>query len=363
MKTSSFKRTVAALCGALTAGALSLAAQPARAILPLMPPTVSTVPPNGDVNPYGIAVVPRTLLGTTVLQTGDILVSNFNNAQNLQGTGTTIVRFNQMGQQSVFYQGQAPGLTAALGILADGIVVVGSLPTADGTSNTIQPGSLLFIDPRGNLLGALNGTAYVNGPWGMAIHDFGGGAAQIFVSNVLTGDIMRFDVTYDGGGQTVNIRAALKVASGYAHRTDPAALVLGPSGLAYDAQHDILYVANSADNTIYALTDVADASSSQGTGRMIFNDATKLHGPLDLTLVPTGHLIVANSDGSNADPNQPSELVEFTTNGEFVAQYSVDPNNGGAFGVNVTTVGFGTVRVAAVDDNANALKLWNTVVQ
>jgi hypothetical protein len=122
-------------------------------------------------------------------------------------------------------------------------------------------------------------------------------------------------------------------------------------------------VADSADNAIYAVREAGDASSSQGTGSVIFNDATKLHGPLDLTLTPAGHLIVANSDGSNADPNQPSELVEFTTNGEFVGQYSLDPNNGGAFGVNVTNLGFSTVRVAAVDDNANTLKIWTTVIQ
>jgi hypothetical protein len=369
MKTNNL-RTVAALCGVLTAGTLSLTtnasaqAQPQqRAILPLVPPIISTVPPNGDVNPYGVAVVPRTLLGTTVLQSGDILVSNFNNAQNLQGTGTTIVRINQQGQQSLFYQAPVTGLTAALGVLADGIVVVGSLPTADGTAATVQPGSLLFIDPRGNLLGALSGNGIINGPWGLAIHDFGGGVAQIFVSNVLSGDVYRLDTTYDGGGQTVSIRGAVKVASGFSHRTDPAALVLGPSGLAYDAQHDILYVASSADNAIFAIRDASEVTSSQGTGSVIFNDATKLHGPLDLTLAPTGHLIVANSDGSNVDPNQPSELVEFTTAGQFVGQYSVDPNNGGAFGVNVTTVGFATVRLAAVDDNANTIKIWNTLIQ
>ncbi len=139
--------------------------------------------------PYGVAVVPRTLLGNTVIQPGDILVSNFNNNQNLQGTGTTIVRINQQGQQSLFYQAPVVGLTAALGVLSDGIVVVGSLPTADGTSATVQPGSLLFVDPRGNLLGAINGTNFADGPWGMAINDFGGGAAQIFVSNVLSGNI------------------------------------------------------------------------------------------------------------------------------------------------------------------------------
>ena len=362
--TSTQLRTVAALCGVLTTAALAANAQPAKAILPLTPPSVSTIPANGDVNPYGVAVVPHTLLGTTVIQPGDILVSNFNNNQNLQGTGTTIVRVNQQGKQSLFFQGSAPGLTAALGVLSDGIVIVGSLPTADGTSATVQSGSLLFIDPRGNLLGALaNNPTIVNGPWGMAMHDLGGGVAQIFVSNVLNGNVVRFDLTYDGGGQTVSVRNGVVIATGYPHRTDPAALVLGPSGLAYDAQHDILYVADSADNTVYALHDVADATSSQGTGAMVFDDATKLHGPLDLTLTPTGHLIVANSDGSNADPNQPSELVEFTTTGQFVGQYSVDPNNGGAFGVNVTTVGFATVRLAAVDDNQNTLNIFTTLIQ
>ncbi|MGH3215349.1 MAG: hypothetical protein ACRDN1_26520 [Trebonia sp.] len=48
----------------------------------------STVPANGDVNPYGVAVVPRS---TGRLYRGDVLVSNFNNKANVQGTGTTIV--------------------------------------------------------------------------------------------------------------------------------------------------------------------------------------------------------------------------------------------------------------------------------
>ncbi len=358
-------RKVAALCGVLTTATLSLpsSAHAQKAILPLAPPSVSTIPANGDVNPYGVAVVPHTLLGSTVLQPGDILVSNFNNAQNLQGTGTTIVRINSQGQQSLFYQAPVVGLTAALGILSDGIVIVGSLPTADGTAATVQAGSLLFVDPRGKLLGSVVSPNLVNGPWGMAVHDLGGGFAQVFVSNVLSGTIVRFDVSYDGGGQTVIVPKSVTIASGYSHRTDPAALVLGPSGLAYDAQHDVLYAASSADNAVYSIAQASSVTSTQGTGSIIFNDATKLHGPLDLTLAPTGHLIVANSDGSNVDPNQPSELVEFTTTGQFVGQYSIDPNNGGAFGVNVTTVGFATVRVAAVDDNANTLKTWVTVIQ
>jgi hypothetical protein len=355
-------RSVAAVCGFLSAGTLALHAQPPRAILPLTPPSVSIVPSNGDVNPYGVAFVPRTLLGNTVIQSGDILVSNFNNGANLQGTGTTIVRVTPQGAQSLFFQSPVKGLTAALAVLSDGIVIAGSLPTLDGTSATVQPGSLLFIDPRGKLLGSMNNDL-INGPWGIAVHDFGGGLAQIFVSNVLSGTIVRFEAAYDGGGQTVAIRNAVVIGSGYPHRTDPAALVLGPSGMTYDAQHDILYVANSADNAIYALQDAADAKSSLGTGSIVFSDGTKLHGPLGLTLTPSGHLIVANSDGSNVDPNQPSELVEFTTTGQFVAQYSLEGDAGGAFGVAVSPAGPGAVHVAAVDDIQNTVRLWTTFMQ
>lgn len=103
--------------------------------------TVSTVPANGDVNPYGVAFVPRGYAGGGGLQAGDVLVSNFNNSANLQGTGTTIVRVTPGGQQSVFYQGPpGVGLSTALGILKRGDVIVGYVPSTDGTSATVQAG-------------------------------------------------------------------------------------------------------------------------------------------------------------------------------------------------------------------------------
>ena len=80
----------------------------------------STVPANGDVNPYGITVVPQS---TGRLVAGDTLVSNFNNAANLQGTGTTIVQVSPWGSVSTFAQIHGPlpgacpggvGLTTAL---------------------------------------------------------------------------------------------------------------------------------------------------------------------------------------------------------------------------------------------------------
>lgn len=52
------------------------------------------MPPNGDVNPYGVAVVTES---TGRLVAGDVLVSNFNAKSNVQGTGTTIANASIVG--------------------------------------------------------------------------------------------------------------------------------------------------------------------------------------------------------------------------------------------------------------------------
>jgi hypothetical protein len=309
--------------------------------------------------------VPKTLPAGGGLQAGDILVSNFNNSQNLQGTGATILRVDRYGNTSTFFTAPAQqrGLSAALGVLSAGYVLIGNLPTADGTAATVQPGRLAVLDRFGNFLGTFGSLSVVNGPWGMAIRDNGNGVsgtANVFLSNVLSGVVSRFDITYTSGGLGAT---ALVLADGFSHRTDPAALVLGPSGLAYDAAHDTLYVASSTDNAIYQIP-TASAPHSAPVGPTLFvQDLVHLHGPLDMAFLPNGHLLVANSDGSNADPNQPSELVEYSATGQFISQMSVDANNGGAFGLAVNNMGWGTVRLGAVDDNANRLNIWTTVIQ
>jgi hypothetical protein len=337
-------------------------AQNVHSIFPLLPPSVSTIPSNGDVNPYGVAFVPKTVPAGVVLQPGDLLVSNFNNSQNLQGTGKTILRVDKAGNTTTFFTSTVGGLSAALGVLSNGIVLIGNVPTADGTAATVQPGRLAVLNQNGDFLGTFGTLASVDGPWGMAIHDTGNGVtgtANVFISNVLSGVVSRLDISYN----TASISAtATIVATGFSHRTDPAALVLGPSGLAYDPTHDILYVASSTDNAIYEVP-TAVATHAPVTATLLVQDFAHLHGPLDLAILPNGYLVVADSDGSNVDPNQPSELVEYSPTGQFVSQMSIDPNNGGAFGLATNNMGWGTFRFAAVDDNANTLKIWTSVAQ
>jgi uncharacterized protein (TIGR03118 family) len=317
--------------------------------------TVSTVPDNGDQNPYGIAFVPEGIQEGGVLQPGDILVSNFNNSDNVQGTGTTIVRITPDGQHSVFFQGDAGlGLTTALGVLKSGFVIVGNVPaTADGT---VQQGSLLILDSNGNVVSQLSDSALLNGPWDLAINDQGN-HAQVFVSDVLSGTVTRIDLTIPDSG-TPMVLSETQIASGYAHFPDPNALVVGPTGLAFDPAHDVLYVASTGDNAVYAISNAAHTRRDHGLGQLVFQDDAHLHGPLGLVLAPNGDLIAANGDAVNPDPNNANELVEFTPSGQFVDQFQIDNGaSGAAFGVAVSSAD-GELRFAAVNDNTNSMTVW-----
>src|SRR5262249_36298613 len=148
--------------------------------------TVTTVPANGDVNPYGVAFVPKDFPSGGTINPGDILVANFNASSNLQGTGTTIVDIVPNGSQSLFFPASpAPGLATALGVLKSGFVIVGNLPaTYDSMGNlqSIGQGSLQILDKSGNVVTTLTDSALLDGPWDLTINDQGD-SAQVFVSN------------------------------------------------------------------------------------------------------------------------------------------------------------------------------------
>jgi hypothetical protein len=201
----------------------------------------------------------------------------------------------------------------------------------------------------------LSDPTLLDGPWDLTINDQGA-AAQVFVSNVLSGEVTRIDLRYSSSGNPV-IDSMTEIASGYLTRTDPAALVVGPTGLAYNAQRDTLYVASTGDNAIYSIPNAAYRTTDAGMGRLIYQDNAHLRGPLGLVLAPNGDLITANGDAVNPDPTQASELVEFTPSGLFIGELSIDPSQGGAFGLAVTNFN-GIVRLAAVEDITNSVDVW-----
>ena len=324
----------------------------------------STVPKNGDVNPYGVAVVPAS---TGALQKGDVLVSNFNGHRNLQGTGSTIVQVAPDGTVTQFaaldpnrLPGPCPGgvgLTTALVVLRSGWVVVGSLPTKNGLSATAQAGCLIVLNSSGVPVETVAG-APINGPWDMTADDHGS-AATLFVTNVLNGTVaaspavvlegtvVRIALTIPRSGMP-GIGNPAVIASGLAERTDPSALVVGPTGVGLS--NGTLYVADSASNRIAAISNALgspNAVSAVSTGGL-------LNDPLGLAIAPNGDILTANGLDGN--------LVETTPAGSQVAVKMLDtsptppgPNgNGTLFGLaNVP----GNTGVYFVDDGTNTLQL------
>ncbi|MGN6085301.1 hypothetical protein [Trinickia sp.] len=345
-----------ALCG-IGLAALSFGTAMAHGE-PILPPTStigSTVPASGDLNPYGIAFVPNGVPSGGALKPGDVLVSNFNAASNQQGTGTTIVKLVVDGAPVTFFQGMNLGLTTALAVLKSGYVLVGNLPT-NGTTIT-SAGSLLVVNPQGGLVTELKDATLLDGPWDMAVVVDKTTRVTAFVSNVLSGTVARIDLSIGANGATL-LGSSRIVASGYAHRTDPAALVVGPTGLAYDAAHDLLYVASTNDNAVFAVPRAASRMRDDGPGRIVYQDNEHLHGPLALALAPNGDLVTANGDAVNPDSQQSSEIVEFTPQGHFVAQMQVDPTPGAAFGLAFGQSGTGQPQFAAVNDGTNTATVW-----
>ncbi|MEW2486955.1 hypothetical protein [Streptomyces sp. NPDC048411] len=325
----------------------------------------STVPENGDENPYGTAVVPRD---HGKLHRGNVLVSNFNNSQNQQGTGTTLVQISPRGTAKLFARidpnhlpGPCPGgvgLTTALSILPGGWVVVGSLPTADGTSETAQAGCLLVLDSHGRVRETLAGGG-INGPWDMTATS-SGDRTDLFVTNVLNG-------TVAGGGDEVDQGTVLRITlrrhgnqppkrvrtttigSGFAQMTDPAALVIGPTGVGL-AKDGSLYVADTVKNRITVIPRALTRKSSAGTGRVV-SSGGKLNGPLGLAIAPNGHILTVNSGDGN--------IVETTRRGRQVAFRQLDnsgspPGAGALFGL---AVDLDCDAVYFVDDATNFLNV------
>ena len=327
----------------------------------------STTPPNGDINPYAIWPVTRTVGSVTA---GDVLVDNFNNASNNQGTGTTIVDMRAGGGQSVFASLPATvpgcpggvGLTTAMVQLKTGWVIVGSLPSTDGKLDTAGAGCLLVLSPTGKLAGTIAGS-YLDGPWDAAVQD-DGDTATLFVSNTLIGlnggsstttPVDRGDVVRLSLAQTATsaprVTAESQVAGDLPERPDAAAFVKGPTGLAISPS-GTLYVADTLDDRVAAVQDALTRTASAGTGTTLTRSG-QLADPLGLTLAPDGDLLAANSVNG--------KIVEITPAGRQVGEYYADddigqdpPGNGDLFDVVVDQAGTG---VLYVNDATNTLEL------
>lgn len=325
----------------------------------------TTVPANGDVNPYGIAEVPVT---RGKLVRGQFLISNFNNFANAQGTGTTIVEIATDGGMSTFAKLNpnhvncpgGVGLTTALVALRSGYVIVGSLPAAGGQSDNAKAGCLIVLDDHGDAVDTIS-DPLINGPWDMTAVD-GGDTVALFVTNVLNGTVAANGNVVNEGTVVrivLGIRHDLRplvlekkvIASGFPERTDPNALVVGPTGVAFDFKNGNLYVADTLNDRIVGISNALFRHSSGGTGWTV-TERGWLNSPLGLALAPNGHLLSANGGDGNFVETEPFD-------GDQVAKQQGDgsgspPGAGALFGLVAVSNG-----VYYVDDATNTLNLLN----
>jgi DNA-binding beta-propeller fold protein YncE len=196
-------------------------------------------------------------------------------------------------------------------------------------------------------------------PRDLALDDHGA-EAHLFVSNVLNGTVSRLDLAVGQAGVTLLKKKT--IAAGYTHVPNSAALILGPTGLAYDEEKDTLYVASTADNAIYAIARATAVTSAVNRGHLVFADP-HLRGPLALRFAPNGDLLAANGDAVNADAVHPSEIVEFTKSGRFVREYNVDASQGGAFGLDTAADSDGGFNYAVVDDVTNGISVYRLPIE
>ncbi|MGN6276968.1 MAG: hypothetical protein ACTHNP_13715 [Solirubrobacterales bacterium] len=299
----------------------------------------TTVPANGDINPYGIVSVP-TSVGK--LKAGQMLISNFNAKEGAkksgQGTGTTIVQVSTAGKLTPFatvdaktLPGPCPGgvgLTTALNILPGGYVVVGSLPTTNGKTATAKYGCLIVLDSEGKPVETIAGKN-IQGPWDSTAKSEGS-KTTLFVSNALNGGAVKGRHVIDnstvlrielesGEGQMPKVLSEKVIANRIPWIDSAEALVLGPTGLALGSD-GTLYVASTQDNKILAIPQAMTRTTPAAASSIVLAEGGHLKEPLGMVLAPNGNVITTNGGDGN--------MVETTPEGKHVAVQTADKETG-----------------------------------
>jgi hypothetical protein len=325
--------------------------------------SASTVPANGDINPYGLAMVPSSI---GKLHAGELLVSNYNDKANNQGTGTTIDQVTTSGKRSLFANisarglpGSCPGgvgLTTALSVVSGGYVIVGSLPTTNGKSATASYGCLIVLDSSGRPVSTIAGPN-IQGPWDMTTATQGS-STTLFVSMVLNGGpkkglhtinnstVVRIQLS-SGPGQPPKVLNETVIANAIPWRDDPTALAIGPTGVAL-APNGTLYLADTLDNRIAAIPQAMTRTTPAHDGGTTISEGTHLKQPLGLALAPNGDILTTNAGDGN--------IVETSPAGQQLLTRTADKKTGAGslFGLVVAPTGH---EIYYVDDGDNTLKL------
>jgi hypothetical protein len=317
----------------------------------------STVPVNGDQNPYAIIVAPVT---SGNINKGDVLVDNFNDKSNLQGTGTTIIDYRPSTKKTTLFANlpkkldQCPGgvgLSTSMTMLKSGWVIVGSTPSTDGTTATKGDGCLIVLDTKGHMVSAWSGPT-INDPWGNIASIDNGSTATLFVSMapiIHKATVVRMEISIPDGKPPVLLNQTV-IGSGFSQRADKDSFLFGPTGLAL-GPNGTLYVTDVLDNDITAIPDAVTRSDSAGTGWLVTRDG-QLAEPLAMVMTPVGHLLVCNGNNGKAVEVDPISGKQIYAQWVDQNPSQTPPGSGDLFGITMTPDGKGFYYV---QDDTNTL--------
>lgn len=334
----------------------------------------STVTYNGNLNPYAVVVAP---VSAGKISKGDVLVTNFNNVSNLQGTGFTIVDYDPTTAKTTLFADIPPnlaqcpggiGLTTAMTMLQSGWVIVGSTPSTDGTTRTKGDGCLLVLDSQGNVVSVWK-DANIDDPWGNVALVDRGATATLFVSmagfgvpgpdeldpqtgypvTVDKATVLRLDLTIPNG-KPPEIASETVIASGFGQRADRDAFLIGPTGLVLGA-NDTLFVSDALGNRVAEIPQASTRTTSDGTGGTL-TQGELLRRPLAMALAPNGDLLVINATNGQVVEIDPSSGKQLYAQWIDDDQAQSPPGNGDLFGIAIAPDGRGFYYV---EDDVNAL--------
>jgi DNA-binding beta-propeller fold protein YncE len=332
---------------------------------------INTVPSNGDQNPYAIVVAP---VSSGTVKQGDVLVGNFNNSANLQGTGSTIINYHPDTKEMTVFATvprdlkDCPGgigLSTAMTMLKSGWVIVGSTPSNDGTTGTKGAGCLIVLDNQGKVASTI-ASPNINDPWGnMAVVD-NGDHATLFVSNAGFGvggangnppvfkqaTILRLDLDIPQGKAPV-VKQETVIASGFGAQADKGVFLVGPTGLALSPDQKLLYASDAIGNRVTEIDEPMTRDTSAGVGRELTADGF-LHRPLAMVTAPNGHLLVTNALNGQVVEIDPATGKQLYARWIDTDKAQSPPGNGDLFGIALTPEGDGFYYV---QDDVNTLVL------
>jgi hypothetical protein len=311
----------------------------------------STVDPiHHQLNPYGLTVAPST---NGLFTKGDLVVCNFNNSANVQGTGYTIVALHPKTHSTPILISDSKTLKGcdALALAPDDTIWAAAFKADDNP----------VLDSSGNLLVNISGKPFDH-PFGQIFAAHGGvsGAPTFYETNARNGTIVRINL---GSGFTYDV-----IANGFAINRGAPGGILGPSGLAYDNRKDTLYIVDGTNNTVDAFVNVSTipaggitvskdglhfSGPSASDARVVYA-GPPLNGPISSALLFNGNLVIGNTTNKTGR----NILVEMTPGGVILATRNVDHGAAGSiFGLVATGNNGADARIYFNDDNHNDLRV------